>query len=57
MNLVALLLTIMFFSCPKLLAALAIILGVILLFVYAPFGVLLFILIFLGFAFYKAFVG
>lgn len=57
MNLVALLLTVMFFSCPKLLAALAVILGVILLFMYYPLGITLFILIFLGVVFYKTFVG
>lgn len=56
MNLFALLLTYLFFSHPKFLAIVAIIIAVILLFVYFPFGMMLFVLILLGFLFYETFV-
>lgn len=56
MNLVALFLTYLLFSHPKFLAVLSIILAIILLFVYYPFGMVLFGLILVGYLFYNAFV-
>ena len=56
MNLVALLLTYLFFCHPNLLAVLCIIVGIIMLFVYYPIGMSIFGLILLGVLFYTAFV-
>ena len=56
MNLVALLLTYLFFCHPKLLAVICIVVGIIMLFVYYPIGMSIFGLVLLGFLFYSAFV-
>ena len=56
MNLVALLLTYLFFCHPKLLAVICIVVGIIMLFVYYPIGMFIFGLVLLGFLFYSAFV-
>ena len=56
MNLVASLLTYLFFCHPNLLAVLCIIVGIIMLFVYYPIGMSIFGLILLGVLFYTAFV-
>ena len=56
MNLFALLLTYLLFCHPKFLAIISIIVAIILLFVYFPFGMILFIIIILGFLFYDTFV-
>ena len=57
MSLMAVLLTYLFFCHPHLLAALAIIFALIMLIVYAPAGLLVFVVIAFFFLLYKFLVG
>lgn len=57
MSFIAALLTFLFFCHPKLLALIAIVFALVMLFTYAPAGVVVFVLIVIGMLVYKVLVG
>ena len=57
MSFFAALLTFLFFCYPKLLALIAVVFALVMLFTYAPAGVMVFVLIVIGMLVYKMFVG
>ena len=57
MSFIAALLTFLFFCHPKLLAFVAIVFALVMLFTYAPAGVMVFVLIVIGVMVYKVLVG
>ena len=57
MSFIAALLTFLFFCHPKLLALIAIVFAIVMLFTYAPAGVMVFVFIAIGILAYKVLVG
>ena len=57
MSFIAALLTFLFFCHPKLLALIAIVFAIVMLFTYAPAGMMMFVLIVIGMLVYKVLVG